>query len=757
MKKLTSILIILALALAALPAMAAEGDAILGRGDETPNYYNYAFPVGDTLYLVSGGTTLYTYRLGDADLTERQIAMPEHEGDDSLNDELMPFSDGEALYALDLMIRYDEHSQFEGAALYRLTEGADGGFTLEKTVDVDWSDLMEYYDEDSYPIRPESPVGLNGKVFFRAYDNGGDYRVYALQLDSGKVEPLSELRDINGMTLYRDGALLMQQYSYDQPDKARLVVYDPADESLQPLGEVEVPQYSPLQGLAYDAASDTVYCAKGGEICPVDLQAGQVGAGITDMPLEIYSNTMAFVMEGGFYAACSEGACVRNLDPGQRAEVRLKINDNGWNECVSTAYYRYSNAHGDVSTVLSRDWNESQNLLESMMNRDDSIDIYVLSTNSTIYDALYKRGYLMELDSSEKLKQLTERMYPDIREALSPNGHLVAIPVDFNSWTLGVNEKALEKMGMTLEDVPDNWMDFLDFLAGLEEPLKENKMHLFYAGYSARDARNDLFNSIFEDYQRYVSAVNPTAGYNTDLLRGLLTKLEQLDFVALGLPEVSEDDEEESSGMISYGEYGEDTVLMQTSTGCTIGNFYSNCTPMLMGLDANTPMPLVLRTEVAVVNPFTRHPEQAIAFMEELADSLNTGTLYCMDPSLNEPIRGEQNEQSAIDAQKWVDDAKAELADADEADRQMLEENLQQAEENLKYWDEYGWEVSQRDLDWYRGHDDHIALAGVEWLYADESGEAWELISQYMQGKIGMDEMLTGIDRKVQMMLLEGN
>ena len=176
-----------------------------------------------------------------------------------------------------------------------------------------------------------------------------------------------------------------------------------------------------------------------------------------------------------------------------------------------------------------------------------------------------------------------------------------------------------------------------------------------------------------------------------------------------------------------------------------------------MGLDANTPMPLVLRADVAVVNPFTRHPEMAMAFMEELADSLSTSTRYCLDPSLNEPIRGEQNEESAADAQKWVEDATADLADADEADKQMMEEYLKQAQENLEYWDTYGWEVAQRDIDWYRSHDDHIALAGVEWLYADESGEGWELISQYLQNNISLDEMLTGIDRKVQMMLLEGN
>ena len=93
----------------------------------------------------------------------------------------------------------------------------------------------------------------------------------------------------------------------------------------------------------------------------------------------------------------------------------------------------------------------------------------------------------------------------------------------------------------------------------------------------------------------------------------------------------------------------------------------------------------------------------------------------------------------------------------EEADRQMLEESVAQAQENLDYWDKYGWEVSQRDLDWYRGHDDNRALERVNWLYTDDTGEASNLIMQYMDGAIGIDEMLSGIDRKAQMMRLEGN
>ena len=45
----------------------------------------------------------------------------------------------------------------------------------------------------------------------------------------------------------------------------------------------------------------------------------------------------------------------------------------------------------------------------------------------------------------------------------------------------------------------------------------------------------------------------------------------------------------------------------------------------------------------------------------------------------------------------------------------------------------------------------------MNWLYADDSGDAWDLINQYLDGAIGVDELLAGIDRKAQMMMLEGN
>ena len=164
----------------------------------------------------------------------------------------------------------------------------------------------------------------------------------------------------------------------------------------------------------------------------------------------------------------------------------------------------------------------------------------------------------MELDGNEKVKALAEGLYPSIREKLSTNGHLVALPLSGYSWSVGFNEGALAKLGMTLADVPDNWSGFLDFLAGLEGKLtKESGIHLLYNGYTDSDVRYELMNMILSDYQYYVNATNPDMGYDTPLVHELLEKLEKIDFVALGCPSDMDDT------MFNLDAYDEESVLIR--------------------------------------------------------------------------------------------------------------------------------------------------------------------------------------------------
>lgn len=763
MKKIC-ILLALVLALGCAPAFAAEGDAILGRSSENTLSFNYCFAQGDTLFLVSY-VSLYAYHVGDSDLQEYNIAVPEGvlDGIYSFEYNALPFASDGKLYALNLITEYGEYSEFKGAILTGLTLGSDGDALSEYICDVDWSDMVEFYDNNSYAIQPDIIIGAQGKAFARYYDNQGDYRTVSIDLATGATEPVEALTGALTIVPYADGKLLAELYNGEIDQTAKLACYDPADGSLTQLCDVPAENYNPPLGLAYDAASDTLYCARAGEICPIDLATGEIGEGVTEMPLEAYSAAPGCILDGGYYAFCGEGAAVRNLDPGQKAQTKLRINDSFWSDSVNAAYYRFANAHGDISVVLSREYSEVENLIENMMNRDDRVDLYVLTTSNSVYEALYNRGYLMELDGNEKVKALADGMYPSLREKLSTDGRLVALPLSTYSWSVGINEKALEKLGMTLADVPNNWSDFLDFLAGLTDVMtEESGIRLVSGGYTDSDVRYELMNMILSDYQYYVNGTDPDMGYDNPLVHELLEKLEKIDFVALGCPADMDADQ-----MIMLDGYDEDSVLMSSSTGCSIGNFYSQFTPVLMHVTEDSPAYLVLDTTVLVINPFTKNAEAALAFAGEVADNLTTQTRYCVNPDLNEPIRGEQNQAVLQELEEELKSMKGEYENVEADEKQSFEEMLREAEKTYEMAEENNWDVSPLELNWYRANDDDIIVSVYNWLYPDttseedggvgQTAEAEELMDQYLEGRISLNDMLAGIDNKVRMRRLEGN
>ena len=763
MKKIC-ILLALILALACFPAFAAEGDAILGLSNESTLSFNYCFSIGDTLYLVSYGN-LYTYHVGDSDLKAYSIAVPEEQfvGMSSFEYAALPFAADGKLYALNLVTEYGEDTEFKGAYITELTLNDNGDAASTVVCEVDWSDMVQFYDNSSYPIQPDIIIGGQGTAFARYYDSMGDYKTVGIDLATGLTLEIDELTGAYTIAPYKDGKMLAMMYDGEVDTSAKLVSYDPANLSVDMLCEIAVENYNTPLGLAYDGQSDTVYCVMSGEICPIDLQNGTIGEGITEMPLEAYSGAPGCILNGGYYAFCGEGAAVRNLDPTQKAQTKLRVNDSFWSDSVNSAYYKFANTHGDVSVVLSREYSEVENLIENMMNRDDRVDIYVLATSNSVYEALFNRGYLMELDGNEKVKALADSMYPGIREKLSTNGHLVALPLSAFSWSVGINEQALAKLGMKIEDVPDNWSDFLDFLSGLEGKLNaENGVHLLYSGYTDSDVRYELMNMILMDYQYYVNDTNPDMGYDTPLVHELLEKLEKVDFKALGCPSDMDDQ------TFNLDDYDEESVLMTSSTGCNIGNFYSTFTPVLMHMTKDASSYLVLDTTVLVVNPFTKNADAALAFAGEVVDNLTTQTRYTIIPDLNDPIRGDQNQAALNELKEELESMRSEYESAPADEKQSLELDIQEEEKTLAYAEENNWDVSPKELEWYRAHDDNIIVSIYNWLYPDttsdeedggiaQTAEAEELMDQYLNGQISLNDMLSGIDRKVQMRRLEGN
>ena len=756
MKKVLALLTMLALLLAPMAALAAEGDAAIARGEE----YSVmsAVPMGDTLVLVSYDT-LYTYHIGDTDVKayELQNAVPMDVESSFLSSNGIYYADDSGLHVLTAIIENDgEHTTIQSGCICDVNFNDDGTATQTLAREVEWPEEMtEESGADTYMNVLQNAVYSGGALYGSLYGGSGD-EMWALDLETMKMQRIEIGGDGYGMfSAYPDGRVFIAYNNYGVSG-IQLLTYSVADGSAQKLGEVDGTLNA--QGYAADAETGEIYVVSNGEICPLVLDGGKaaVGEGVNDMPIDVYSNQPGLIWQGQYYVYCSyQATVIRNLHPTTQADVRLKVVDSSWLDATTDANFAYTNAHGNTSISVSHDYNEMAKVVENMMNRAPDVDVYIVDMGYSSYNALKERGFMAELDGSEKLTQRVAKMYPAIQESVQRDGRLVALPVDCSISCLGVNEKALEKLGLTLEDVPANWSDFLDFLIN-DLPGRwpsDGSVTFTYDGMDVENARWQLFYMIFEEYQNYVNATMDVPSYNTELLRSLMDKLDRVDFQALGLEEASDD---ENGGVVTFGGDDGGTQLFEMGVNANLGPYYTSSTPVLMSMDAGTEPVFAVRLSVAFVNPFSEHADEAIAFLETLADCVDESIWYNFDPDLNEPIANRYGEENLKNAQEYLANAQKRYDEAADADKQMLEEDLKSAQRWVEQAEEDRWQVSQAKIDWYRAAAEHLAVAQGNWLYQDSSGEASELMQQYLNRQIDAGKFLEGVDKKVRMMQMEG-
>lgn len=758
MKRMLAIILCLVLCMALLPvqALAAEGDLIVARTDDGPmkNGLETFCGAGDALYFLlygrsqSGeGRSLGVHHVGEAEMKLYELKLGEELEGNSYED-MRLLSDGGQVFVLRQVSSYEEDMQSIAADLYALHFEGDE-VQAELFCTPDWS---IFRSESGYYNYVESFFCAGEYVIAIYYDDYGMMNCVRMPLAGGSFEVCGIDGEISRAVAYSDGRLLIQQYADQSYTRLRFMSYDPATDACEALCEVETEQYGQYEGMACDLESGAVYYTKQGEIFELDLKTGESSEAITDMPGTMYSSALAAVLDGGYYAGASYDCYVfRNLHPEKRPETTLRIYDGSYDDSVSRAFYTFANSHGEVATVLSRDYSSQNSLVEDMMNRSDDIDVYVISADSADYQAVFGRGYMAELTENEVLRAAAERMYPAMREALSIDGELCAMPVSCYFWIPFVNRETMEKLGLEIGDIPTNWDDFLDFLVELEGRLPEDGSIIPFDSYQSDvEARRSVFDRIFVSYQQLLQA-DPDA-VSTEQMAALLQKLERVDFRALGQPSEEEVQNEEyfdvRDGRTVY-------YLFEMNTGTTLENI-AKMQPLVMSLTADTPRMLAVSASVAFVNPFSKNRELALEYIEGLVENLPESAEYVIFADKSEPVENRYYQDNMAQMQKSIDKLREQYASAEEADKQALMEMLDIAEENMKEYKQYRFSISEADIVWLKQYADLLTLQGNNWLYSDNSGEAFQLVQQYCEGQLDARKLMDEIGRKIRMMMMEG-
>lgn len=766
MKKVTWIALLALMLLALLPAaaLAAQGDANIALQDDMYEKYqdniHGGFVHDGELYMY-GSNHIFRYRVGDADLTGTELELPPADDEGAYGLEAA-FSDGEEICALVSFYQSGENYSIERLEICPIDMSGEKA-TLGEGMEVDLSELTtDYGDGDNlYLIQINATCCVDGHLMISCYDPSGQEAIYDLDVESGAGK---YVEGIDGSlvcaTPYEEGQLLIETYDYNS-STCEFLAYEPESESLTSLcAPIAQAEYSyGFNNLAYSMESGRLFYREGGYVLAMENFDPSTAQQVAEFSTLYADNRAGLLLPGDYYAFCSwDGVAVRNTNPGALPERRLVVKQNAYSDSIMAAYNSFGNAHADVAVVLDDSYSEPSALIEAMMNRDDSVDIYMLSVDNQAYDALYNRGYLAEL-TNPKLTEAVGEMYPFIQDAITKDGAVVALPVTIYGWIPEIDYEGFAQLGYAREDVPTNWKEMIELLPELAGKLYGEDGFYLVDEYSDQNSvRYQLYSEVLDAWRVNKDAEGEVQSYDDPQLAALMEEIAALDLGALGVPEPQDDDE----GMVAVYSYGgSDTHnLIQFSTGCTIGNYYPDGgepTPMsvLPEQTAWAPLDLV----VAFVNPFSQNADLAEEYLAELLAKQDDSLRYCLSDRENEPVRDPNYEELL---QSWKDELASRqeaLESAEAIDRPQIEEEIRSLEELIAYEDRFAWRISPKEIEWYRGHAEQMTVERFDFTNSgdDDSADIYDLRQQMFDGKLSPADFLKELDRQVRMRAMEGN
>ena len=766
MKKIISLCLCLAFLCLCSAALASTGDLTLARYPDGSGSVDQVYLAGRKVFILgyANGNFLEIYDLDareshryslqelneklalenaenagaeGAGISEQIACWFEHKGD---------------LYAVVTSTRNEEERVSMGDTTVRKLslEGEEATLVPSDFPALDWSAMAEE-DGDYIHSRYIAESTCAGDCLYLSYyDDSGNQAVMVYDLTTGDAEE-RYIPDLYAIGPCDEERILLVQFRWGERPTMMISRYDGLTDDAEELVRFDASDGTP-GSVAYDTQNDILYYVKSGEIYAAPGGNVANAEPVNDCPTT--GRTVASLTEDGFLLVHDYStALLRNTDPSQRAKTTLHVRPYAWTSTLNSAYYDFTASHGDV-TVVMEEYGTDNALLQAMMNRDARVDVYVMDMAESAYNAIYDRGFMTDLSGSAYLNDAAAKMYPAMRDSIMKDGKLVAIPVSTRGDWLGYNVKVWKELGLTDADVPHTWNQFFDFLETLPEKVQGTSFRAFEVYANREDFRYSVLSSILAQY----AMTRPDMPYNSQMLLGVLERLNAVDFDALGIMTQEEMDQENEYGNLNT----EQEPLIHVYSSLTLEQSYSLWPPFLLSFEEGEKAELPMRLTVAWVNPYSQNQEEAIAFMESILSTTDVGTRYSLSSENNEPVRYPDHEETKQTLAKWVEEARKNVEKAeDEEEKEQWESILADYEKNLAEYDDNSWKISPDSIRMYQGWAEN--LQPLRWslmsqmINGSDSETFWMMYQGFLDGDKAPDEFLSYIDRKVQMMRLEGN
>jgi len=586
---------------------------------------------------------------------------------------------------------------------------SDDGLVCEKATVLDWNPVIETLGDYALHETVYSPCITEGKLIGNVYSLDGAGYIITVDIADNSCSIVES--DLTVMCPYKNGKVLVSACDHSAPDAPVIIMsYAPTTGESEELCRIESRNYYGYSYSAYDEARDMLYFVRSNilySVTPTDANSLVAYREIKTGPGFI---SCAVTTEDGSYV-CSSGSAIYKYDAtltgsGNKLTM-ITSNGSGYFEARDAADAAFEEAHPDVAI--------SDIYIGNIGSENPEADIYILKVSTNDYAYVTENGMAAPLTESDLITGEVGVMYPFIREYAEQDGIVTALPVIFTATTdFCFYPYGFEAIGLSADDVPRTWMEFLKLMQDAPALLAENdEVTVFPTKYGYHEVREEVFRSMIDGYIMYLYATGQPISFDTPLLRGLIAEFEKIDFSALGMPENGE-----------YKIYDVTEVLFSYRGDISPYRYSYKSGYMALPLAYAEDSPAYIPAElyVAMIDPDTGNMEYALEYLEYCAEFAPDVLRISLSPEYNEPVLSEM----------YKDDTEANF-------------------EN----DPFAWDATAESIAWYRSFENTIVITTSYGIDEANMDIIYSLGSKYLDGSISAEEYLTEADTTLALIVLE--
>lgn len=406
----------------------------------------------------------------------------------------------------------------------------------------------------------------------------------------------------------------------------------------------------------------------------------------------------------------------------------------------SAAYDGFQRMYPGISIEYTDDSTyTAPEIISALMTRDATYDVMQFNTSGVDIAKVIDQGYALDLSGSEIIRAYVDSLYPALRDMVSRDGMIYAVPLHLFSNDGGYYPKNFEALGL---EVPTTWQELAELInAWPEQP--DDVLEDYEINEWTMDYRRWFLRKMTTNYVTHMEATGQELHFDTPLYRELVGLVDAM---------TTANDTEEERDVLAL-----------------MGNGYIE--PFQQGYTWETPMvDLAIEGRVThtvevflvMVNPYAEHAGEAMRCIEYMIGRIKPATRQTMvDAAYVTPVEDPDYPQRVADWEAEGERLKQKLAECAEADRLDVQEEIQRHEASWAWIESSRWLVSEESIPAYAEVFKTLYFPKPSVLDARDENDPYArsivetLQARYLDGQIDMDAYIREMESRMQMVIME--